>query len=157
VKADLDTLRVKVQGVDDESAATDDSAAALRSSIAGIQLGLSDLALLRPPPAADAWEEDPVNEMGTIINGLDPERLAEPASADVTTDAVAKIDAALAVAGTLGKTLDSEWRQAAIPQALQALAPRSDADALALAKTVADSLRNTTDALGSRKLFSTTV
>jgi hypothetical protein len=55
VKADLDTLRVQLQNPDDESVTTDDSAAALRSSIAGIQLGLFDLASLRPPPPANAY------------------------------------------------------------------------------------------------------
>jgi hypothetical protein len=98
-----------------------------------------------------------VNAIGTIINGLDPESLAEPTSADATADALAQIDAALALAGALDETLDSEWQQATALHPLSALAPQSDADGLLLAKAIADGLRNTADALGSGKRLSTKV
>jgi len=155
VKDDLNTLRSELQSPDDESQAADDKAAVLRSSIAGIHLRLSDLASLRPPPASDTSKEDPVKEIGTIVNGLDPQSLAEPTSTDTTTNAIAQIDSALGLADTIEHSVNSERQHTIVPAPLLALAPRSDADALLLAKLVADGLRNTTDALGSRKLFST--
>lgn len=152
----LQHARAQVQSAEETGAAT------LRSSIAAIDLDLSRLHSLRPPQFAGAGHEDPINEVGSILNSLDPQALAT--SGDAIAEGLAQMDAAVQHLDALGTTLDSERRQAtelhslsapldAMPAAMQRVPP-SDAHAVALAKAVADALRNTADPIGTRSSLS---
>jgi hypothetical protein len=136
-----------------------EAALSLRPATAAIYttlLGLASLRLPQPDKAHDA-----VYEIGTAVKSLDLKHLDDP---HATADALTRIEGAVDRIDALATGFWSDGRDNAAPnplsKAVGALlgtppaAPRSDDDALHLAKTIADGLRGTGGSIGTGHVLS---
>jgi hypothetical protein len=155
LKTDLHTLTTALHAVLDGH-----DAPALKPLTAAIYRTLLGLAALRPPqPAANP--DDPVYEIGTAVKHLEATHLDDPHD---TADALTQIESASDRIDALaaGFCCDGQEGAAAHPlsRAVGALlgtppaAPRSDDDALQLARTVAEELRRAPGPIGTGRLLS---
>jgi hypothetical protein len=155
LKADLHTLTAALHAVLDGH-----DAPPLKPLTAPIYRTLLGLASLRPPqPAANP--DDPVYKIGTAVKHLEATHLDDPHD---TADALTQIESASDRIDALAADFccNGEEGAAAHPlsQAIGAVlgtppaAPRSDDDALQLAKSVAEELRRAPSPIGTGRLLS---
>jgi hypothetical protein len=155
LKTDLHTLATALHAVLDGH-----DAPALKPLTAPIYRTLLGLASLRPPQPA-AKPDDPVYEIGTAVKHLEATHLDDPHD---TADALTQIESASDRIDALAADFccNGEEGAAAHPlsQAIGAVlgappaAPRSDDDALQLAKSVAEELRRAPSPIGTGRLLS---
>ena len=157
LKADLHSLSTSLHAALDGH--TEGLATALKPVTAAIYMSLLSLASLRPPHADKV--HDPVYEIGTAVKRLDLSHLDDPhATADALTRIEGAIDRSNALAadfcwgGRQGNTANPLSNAVGALLGSAPAAPRSGADALHLAKTVAEGLRGTAGSIGTAQLLS---
>jgi hypothetical protein len=155
LKTDLHTLTTALHAVLDGH-----DAPPLKSLTAPIYRTLLGLASLRPPQPA-AKPDDPVYEIGTAVKHLEATNLDDPHD---TADALTQIESASDRIDALAADFCCDGREGAtahpLSRAIGALlgttpaAPRTDDDALQLARTVAEELRRAPSPIGTGRLLS---
>jgi len=154
LKTDLHTLTTALHGVLDGH-----DAPPLKPLTAPIYRTLLGLASLRPPQPA-AKPDDPVYEIGTAVKNLEATHLDDPHD---TADALTQIESAVDRIDALAADFCCDGQGAAahpLSRAIGAVlgtppaAPRSDDDALQLARTVAEELRRAPGPIGTGRLLS---
>jgi len=155
LKTDLHALTTALHGVLDGH-----EAPALKPLTAPIYRTLLGLASLRPPQPT-AKPDDPVYEIGTAVKHLDATHLDDP---HYTADALTQIESASDRIDALAADFCCGGQEGAaahpLSRAIGAVlgtlpaAPRSDDDALQLAKTVAEELRRAPSPIGTGRLLS---
>jgi hypothetical protein len=155
LKTDLHTLTTALHAVLDGH-----DAPALKPLTAPIYRTLLGLASLRPPQPA-AKPNDPVYEIGTAVKHLDATHLDDPHD---TANALTQIESASERIDALAADFYCDGQEGAaahpLSRAIGAVlgtppaAPRSDDDALQLAKTVAEELRRAPSPIGTGRLLS---
>jgi len=155
LKIDLHTLTTVLHAVLDGH-----DAPALKPIIAPIYRTLLGLASLRPPQPA-AKPDDPVYEIGTAVKHLEATNLDDPHD---TADALTQIESASERIYALAADFYCDGQEGAavhpLSRAIGAVlgtppaAPRTDDDALQLARTVAEELRRAPSPIGTGRLLS---
>jgi hypothetical protein len=155
LKTDLHTLTTALHAALDGHAAPP-----LKPLTAPIYRTLLGLASLRPPQPA-AKPDDPVYEIGTAVKHLEATNLDDPHD---TADALTQIESASERIDALAADFCCDGREGAaahpLSRAIGALlgttpaAPRTDDDALQLARTVAEELRRAPSPIGTGRLLS---
>jgi hypothetical protein len=157
LKSELSKLTTSLHAILDGH--SEGHAAELKAMMAAIYTSLLSLAALRPAPADTV--RDPVYEIGTAVRSLDPRRLDD---SHATADALTRIETAIDRCNALAADFCWDGRQTSTPDPLSSAvgtllgsaptAPRSGADALHLAKTVADGLRAVPGSIGTSQVLS---
>jgi hypothetical protein len=155
LKTDLHTLTTALHAVLDGH-----DAPALKPLTAPIYRTLLGLASLRPPQPA-AKPDDPVYEIGSAVKQLEATHLDDPHD---TAEALTQIESASDRIDALAADFCCNGGEGAaahpLSRAIGALlgtppaAPRSDDDALQLAKSVAEELRRAPSPIGTGRLLS---
>lgn len=155
LKTDLHTLTTALHAVLDGH-----DAPALKPLAAPIYRTLLGLASLRPSQPA-AKPDDPIYEIGSAVKHLEATHLDDPHD---TADALTQIESASERIDALAADFRCDGQESAAAHPLSRAigaalgtppaAPRSDDDALQLAKTVAEELRRATTPIGTGRLLS---
>jgi hypothetical protein len=157
LKSDLHKLTASLHAMLDGHA--EGLATELKPMTSAVYTGLLSLASLRPPPADKG--QDPVYEIGAAVKSLDLRHLDDPhATADALTRIEGAIDRCNALAadfcwgGLQSKTANPLSNAVGTLLGSAPATPRSDADALHLAKAVAEGLRAVPGSIGTGQLLS---